>query len=141
MSFRSRRTFSVLVIPEEIVEIPLCAEINTKFLKYWNKILLESWVGTRNGDGEQIKQCCFHNILLFHLSSWQPFSSINCAVLVLHVFFPSLLVSFCVHVFFSHMGICLVSVSWGFKQKAWFGNFHVISSICLWKPSGWKRKD
>lgn len=38
--FRSRRTFSDTCHSEEIVEIPLCAEINTKvFLKYWNKIL------------------------------------------------------------------------------------------------------
>ena len=54
--FSSRRTFSDTCHSEEIGEIPLCAEKNTKvFLKYWNKILLENWVGMRNGGGEKQK--------------------------------------------------------------------------------------
>ena len=54
--FSSRRTLSDTCHSEEIGEIPMCAEQNTEvFLKYWNKILLENWVGTRNRGGEKQK--------------------------------------------------------------------------------------
>lgn len=136
------QTLSDTCHSKEIGKIPLCAERKTLkfFLNVGRRYLLENWAGASSAGGEKWKQ----NFLLF--PEHPPFSFLpnignrSVLLIVLHVFFPSVEVSFCVHVFPATWAYALSTVPQGFLHNPWFGELPVTSVSCMWKALGPEEK-